>query len=66
MTTRNRRDQWLREFKSAWMARIAGRAMSKSETGLDGLAKSLLKKGGREVPHDPELDHPEDWDRPID
>ena len=47
------------------MARLAGRAMSKSETGLDGLAKSILKKGGREVPHDPELDHPEDWDRPI-
>ena len=66
MTTRNSRDQWLREFKSALLTRIAGRAMSKSETGLDGLAKSLLKKGGGEVPHDPELDHPEDWDRPID
>ena len=65
MTTRNGRDQWLRELKSAWMARIAGRAMTKSETGLDGLAKSLLRRGG-EVPPDPELDHPEDWDRPID
>ena len=66
MTTRNSRDQWVREFKSGLMARIAGRAMSKSETGLDGLAKSLLKRGGGEVAPDPELDHPEDWDRPID
>ena len=66
MTTRNGRDHWLLEFKSGLMARSAGRAMSKSETGLDGLAKSLLKRGGSEVPPDPELDHPEDWDRPID
>ena len=65
MTTRSGRDQWLRELKSALMARIAGRAMTKRETGLDGLAKSILKRG-REVPSDPELDHPEDCDRPID
>ena len=65
MTTRSGRDQWLRELKSALMARIAGRAMTKRETGLDGLTKSILKRG-REVPSDPELDHPEDWDRPID
>ncbi|MEM9174910.1 MAG: hypothetical protein AAGC67_06720 [Myxococcota bacterium] len=66
MTTRNEREQWLREVKSALMTRIAGRAMTRSETGLDGLAKSLLKRTGEEVTHDPELDHPEDWDRPID
>ena len=40
--------------------------MSKNEDGLDGLAKSLLIRGRAEVPPDPELDHPEDWDRPID
>ena len=66
MTTRSDWDQRLRELKSGLMARIAGRAMTKRETGLDGLAKSLLKRGGAEVPHDPELDHPDDWDRPID
>ena len=66
MTKRNDRDHWFREFKSGLMARIAGRAMSKSERGLDGLAKSLLERGTGELPPDPELDHPDDWDRPID
>jgi len=26
----------------------------------------VLRRTGGGVPHDPELDHPADWDRPID
>ena len=67
MTTRSARDQWLREFKSTLMGRLAGRAMTTRTTGLDGLAKKMLNKAtGGPRPEDPELDHPDDWDRPID
>ena len=65
MTTRSGRDQWLLELKAALLGRLAGRAMTKQTTGLDGLAKTLLERRAGEVAHDPELDHPDDWDRPI-
>ncbi len=49
------------------MTRVAKRALSTRTTGLDGMAKSLLARsassGGEP---DPELEHPDDWDRPID
>lgn len=57
----------MRELKAALMTRLARRAMTTNTTGLDGLAKSMLqraKTGAREP--DPELEHPDDWDRPID
>ena len=67
MTTRNERDQWLRELKAALMTRFARRALTTRTSGLDGIAKSLLDRqmGGPSEP-DPELDHPDGWDRPID
>ena len=67
MTTRNARDQWMRELKASVMTRIARRALSTRTSGLDGVAKSLLERSasGPGDP-DPELEHPEEWDRPKD
>ena len=64
---RSERDQRFRELKAAMMTRLARRALTTRTTGLDGLAKRLLDRqfaGG--VKADPELEHPDDWDRPID
>ena len=66
MTTRNARDQLLRELKQSVMTRLAQRAMTTRTTGLDGFAKRLLEKSAKAPESDPELEHPEDWDRPID
>ena len=67
MTTRSERDQWVREIKSSLLGRMASRAMTTRTTGLDGLAKTLLQKMARgPTQPDPELEHPDDWDRPID
>lgn len=67
MTTRSERDQRLREFKQGLLGRLAGRAMTTRTTGLDGLAKSLLGRAVGDAPEpDPDLEHPEEWDRPID
>ncbi len=65
MTTRSGRDHWILEWKAALMSRLADRALSTRTTGLDGLAKTWLERKLGEVAHDPELDHPDDWDRPI-
>lgn len=65
MTQRRERDQRRRERRAALMGRMAGRALSRRTTGLDGLAKRLV---ARQVPPpepDPELDHPDpDWQVP--
>ena len=67
MTTRSEGDQRLRELKASVFTRLARRVMSTRTTGLDGLAKTMLgAKPGEEPPLDPELEHPDDWDRPID
>ncbi|MEM7413061.1 MAG: hypothetical protein AAF430_22705 [Myxococcota bacterium] len=67
MTIRTERDQRLRELKQSMLTRLARRALSTRTTGLDGLAKKMLgKQAGGSVEADPELDHPDDWDRPID
>ena len=67
MTTRSERDQFLRELKASMMTRVAQKAMTTRTTGLDGLAKKMLDRaGGDEAEPDPELEHPEEWDRPID
>lgn len=67
MTTRNGRDQLLRELKASLMTRMAQRAMTTRNTGLDGLAKRMLEKTvSTPMESDPELEHPDDWDRPID
>jgi len=57
----------MRELKAAFMTRLARRAMTSSTSGLDGLAKSMLQRAGSGARKpDPELEHPDDWDRPID
>jgi len=67
MTTRNGRDQWIRELKASLMTRFARRALTSRTSGIDGIAKSLLERqASGPVEPDPELDHPDDWDRPID
>ena len=49
------------------MTWLAQRAMTTRTTGLDGFAKRLLEKSKTApLESDPELDHPADWDRPID
>ena len=49
------------------MTRLARRAMTTRTTGLDGVAKKLLdRQTAGAVERDPELEHPADWDRPID
>ena len=45
---------------------LVDKGMSKKTTGLDGIAKKLIARQAGEVAHDPELDHPEEWDRPVD
>ena len=67
MTTRSEREQRLLELKAGLLGRVAGRAMTTRTTGLDGLAKALVQRqSGGALDPDPELDHPDDWDRPID
>lgn len=67
MTTRNERDQWMRELKASLMTRLARRALSTRTNGLDGFAKSLLERqASGPIEPDPELEHPADWDRPVD
>lgn len=57
----------MREFKASLMTRFARRALTTRTSGLDGIAKSLLdRQASVPVEPDPELDHPEAWDRPID
>ena len=49
------------------MTRFARRALTSRTSGIDGIAKSLLERqASGPVEPDPELDHPDDWDRPID
>ena len=67
MTIRSESDQRLRELKASLITRLARRALSTRTTGLDGFAKRLLaKQASGPSESDPELEHPEDWDRPID
>ncbi len=57
----------MRELKAAMMTRVAKRAVTNRTPGLDGLAKSMLERAGTPPAEpDPELEHPDDWDRPID
>ena len=67
MTIRSERTQRLLELKAAILGRMASRAMTTKTTGLDGIAKTLLDKlAGGSAAADPELEHPADWDRPVD
>ena len=57
----------MRELKASLMTRFARRALTTRKSGIDGIVKSLLERQAS-IPTepDPELDHPDDWDRPID
>ena len=67
MTTRNEGRQRILEWKAALLGRIARLAMTSRDSGLDGLAKSLLQRNASGPPDpDPELEHPAEWDRPVD
>jgi len=67
MTRRTDKEQRILERKATRTVRMGGRIFSRKTTGLDGLAKRMvLRRAGGTAPHDPELDHPADWDRPID
>ena len=67
MTTRSEGNQRLRELKTNLMTRLARRVMTTRTTGLDGLAKRLLGRPAQSAPPpDPDLEHPIEWDRPLD
>ena len=66
MTTRRNIDHTKKEAMGKVFGFLANRGLSKRTSGIDGVAKGLLAKQVGEVPHDPELDHPDEWDRPVD
>ena len=45
---------------------LANKGLSKKTTGVDKVAKRMIAKKVGDVPPDPDLDHPEEWDRPVD
>lgn len=66
MTARTSFEHTKKELAGKVFGFLANKGLSKKDSGVDGVAKSLLAKQIGEVPHDPELDHREDWDRPVD
>ncbi|MEM9514898.1 MAG: hypothetical protein AAGA42_08570 [Actinomycetota bacterium] len=66
MTERSSFEQRKKELAGAAFGLLGNKALSKKTTGIDGVAKKLVAKQAGEVPHDPELDHPAEWDRPVD
>ncbi|MEM1331839.1 MAG: hypothetical protein AAGG08_00145 [Actinomycetota bacterium] len=66
MTARSELEQRKRELAGKAIGAMANRGLSRKTTGVDALAKRLIAKQVGEVPYDPELDHPADWDRPVD
>ena len=66
MTARKELDHRKKELTNQAFGLLANRGLSKKTTGFDKVAKQLIAKQAGDVPHDPELDHPEEWDRPVD
>ncbi len=66
MTKRRRLTHRRKEISAAVFSFVANKALSKKTTGLDRAAKSMIARQVGAVVHDPELDHPDEWDRPID
>ncbi|UDY35148.1 hypothetical protein [Dermatobacter hominis] len=65
MTSRSELDHRRREAQAALLGRVAGRALTRRTTGLDGLAKKLVAGRAPTVGPDPELDHDDpDWQVP--
>ncbi|MFK7733898.1 MAG: hypothetical protein AB8B48_19915 [Pseudomonadales bacterium] len=51
--------EWFGDAEQRLMTSLINRTCKKSPNLLDRIAMRLLKKMIGEVPHDPELDHPE-------
>ncbi len=66
MTSRSSFEQLKKETGGRVFGFLANKGLSRRTTGIDGVAKKLLASQVGEVPHDPELDHPAEWDRPVD
>ncbi|TDT18221.1 hypothetical protein BDK89_3839 [Ilumatobacter fluminis] len=66
MTTRSNLDHMRKELGASVFGFLANKGLSRKTKGVDGLAKSMIARQAGEVAHDPELDHPEEWDRPVD
>lgn len=56
----NKVQEWWDEAQQRLMTHIANRTFKKHPGLLDRLAFRFLKSSMGELPHDPELDHPED------
>lgn len=66
MTDRTPMEQRKKELGGKVFGFLANKGLSRKTTGVDGVAKKLIAKQAGEVDHDPELDHPAEWDRPVD
>jgi len=66
MTTRKELDHRKKELSNQAFGLLANKGLSKKTTGVDKFAKRLIAKKAGDVPHDPDLDHPDEWDRPVD
>lgn len=66
MTRRSEVGQRKKELTMKAFGALANRGLSKKTTGVDRIAKQLIAKQVGDVSHDPELDHPEEWDGPVD
>ena len=66
MTNRTNLEHKRKELAASAFGFLANKGMSRKTTGVDKLAKNMIAKQVGEVPHDPDLDHPDEWDRPID
>ncbi len=65
MTKRSEFAQRKLELQAAMFGKVANRALSRKMTGLDRVAKSLLARQIGEVDTDPDLQHPAEWDMPL-
>jgi hypothetical protein len=65
MTTRSEFSQRKREAQAIMLGVVVNRVLSKKTTGVDGVAKSLVARQIGVVDIDPDLDHPAEWDWPI-
>ena len=66
MTSRSAMVHKRKELTAVVFGFLANKGLSKKTSGVDGMAKSMIARQAGEVGHDPELDHPDEWDRPVD
>lgn len=66
MTARSELAHRRKELGATVFGLLANRGLSKKTTGLDGAAKSIIARMASEPAPDPDLEHPAEWDRPVD